>query len=136
MLVLLGERSQQNSYFKHVIATYLYATGASRQAISVTAHLGLSSSYTTIAAGSTTEYQLCDSETRAGAPPNGKHHTVLTRDDLNFKTGGRATLTIVSDYSQSDSEAAIDGSDSAIQSDADTESEEDIPLSKVRLTNV
>ncbi|KAI0814766.1 hypothetical protein BC629DRAFT_1435903 [Irpex lacteus] len=52
MLTLLGERSQQNSYFKHVIATYLYATGASRQALSVIAHLGISSSYPTIAAGS------------------------------------------------------------------------------------
>lgn len=52
MLTLLGERSQQNSYFKHVIATYLYATGASRQALSVIAHPGISSSYPTIAAGS------------------------------------------------------------------------------------
>lgn len=51
MLSLLGERNQRNSYFKHIVALYLYATGASRQAISVAAHLGFSSSYPTIAAG-------------------------------------------------------------------------------------
>lgn len=51
MLVLLGERSQRNSYFKHIISLYLYATGASRQAISVAAHLGVGSAYSTITSG-------------------------------------------------------------------------------------
>ncbi|KAI0083396.1 hypothetical protein BDY19DRAFT_910623 [Irpex rosettiformis] len=57
LLILLGERSQQNSYFKHIIAMYLYATGASRQTISVAAHLGVSSSYTAIAASNVTDLE-------------------------------------------------------------------------------
>lgn len=49
LLDLLGERSQNNSYGKHVIGLYLYATGISRQSLSVLSHLGLCSSYTTLA---------------------------------------------------------------------------------------
>ncbi|KZV77056.1 hypothetical protein PENSPDRAFT_730775 [Peniophora sp. CONT] len=46
---LLSNRSQKNSYTRHVIGLYLYASGASRQQISVFNHLGLSTSYVTIA---------------------------------------------------------------------------------------
>ncbi|OJT07079.1 hypothetical protein TRAPUB_2111 [Trametes pubescens] len=49
MLTLLRSRSQKNSYVNHVLGLYLYATGAQRQVISVLSHLGLSSSYQTIA---------------------------------------------------------------------------------------
>ncbi|KAH9934407.1 hypothetical protein B0H21DRAFT_77941 [Amylocystis lapponica] len=45
---LLGERSQNNSYMKHVLGLYLYATGAQRQVLSVLSHLGLCSSYPTL----------------------------------------------------------------------------------------
>lgn len=45
---LLGERSQNNSYIKHVLGLYLYATGAQRQVLSVLSHLGLCSSYPTL----------------------------------------------------------------------------------------
>ncbi|KZT69353.1 hypothetical protein DAEQUDRAFT_646439, partial [Daedalea quercina L-15889] len=46
---LLGERSQRNSYGRHVLGLYLYATGAQRQTISVLSRMGVCSSYTTIA---------------------------------------------------------------------------------------
>ncbi|PSS33977.1 hypothetical protein PHLCEN_2v1985 [Hermanssonia centrifuga] len=49
LLLLLGERSQANSYSKHVIGLYLYATGAQRQVISVLNSLGICSSYPTLA---------------------------------------------------------------------------------------
>ncbi len=49
LLLLLGERSQANSYGKHVIELYLYATGAQRQVISVLNSLGICSSYPTLA---------------------------------------------------------------------------------------
>ena len=52
--MLLGERSQQNSYSKHVVGLYLYASGAQRQNIGVLAHLGVSSSYPMIAGSSRT----------------------------------------------------------------------------------
>ncbi|KAH9921532.1 uncharacterized protein BXZ73DRAFT_91794 [Epithele typhae] len=45
---LLGERSQKNSLIKHINALYFYATGTSRQSISVASALGICSSYTTI----------------------------------------------------------------------------------------
>ncbi|KAF7795491.1 hypothetical protein EIP86_006653 [Pleurotus ostreatoroseus] len=48
-LTLLGERSQRNSYMKHVMGLYLYASGAQRQVISVCSSLEVSSSYQTIA---------------------------------------------------------------------------------------
>ncbi|KAH9003933.1 hypothetical protein EDB83DRAFT_2237225 [Lactarius deliciosus] len=49
ILNLLGARSQKNSYARHVMGLYLYSTGATRQQISVTNHLGLSVSYVTLA---------------------------------------------------------------------------------------
>ncbi|KAJ3555923.1 hypothetical protein NM688_g2309 [Phlebia brevispora] len=49
ILTMLGERSQRNSYAKHIVGLYLYATGAQRQAISVLASLGVCSSYPTLA---------------------------------------------------------------------------------------
>ena len=52
--MLLGEQSQQNSYSKHVVGLYLYASGAQRQNIGVLAHLGVSSSYPMIAGSSST----------------------------------------------------------------------------------
>ncbi|KAI0078045.1 hypothetical protein K474DRAFT_1674371 [Panus rudis PR-1116 ss-1] len=48
LLLLLGERSQQNNYAKHVLSLYLYASGAQRQVISVLSKLGLCSSYTAL----------------------------------------------------------------------------------------
>ncbi|PSS05364.1 hypothetical protein PHLCEN_2v3920 [Hermanssonia centrifuga] len=48
-LTLLGERSQKNSYTKHTLGLYLYATGAQCQVISVLSSLGVCSSYSTIA---------------------------------------------------------------------------------------
>ena len=49
MVDLLGERSQNNSFVKHVLGLYLYATGAQRQLISVLSSLGICSSYPSIA---------------------------------------------------------------------------------------
>ncbi|KAI4520861.1 hypothetical protein K525DRAFT_270399 [Schizophyllum commune Loenen D] len=46
--LLLGERSQYNSWFRHVFGLYLYSQGASRQLITVLNHLGISMSYVTI----------------------------------------------------------------------------------------
>ncbi|KAI0763972.1 hypothetical protein BD413DRAFT_483338 [Trametes elegans] len=42
---LLRARSQRNNYIGQVMGLYLYATGSSRQVISVVSHLGLSCSY-------------------------------------------------------------------------------------------
>lgn len=54
MSILLGARSQMNSYTRYVVGLYLYATGSQCQVFSVLSHLGLSTSYTTLA-GSGTE---------------------------------------------------------------------------------
>ncbi|KAH9910452.1 uncharacterized protein BXZ73DRAFT_83560 [Epithele typhae] len=56
---LLGERSQKNSLIKHINALYFYATGTSRQSISVASALGICSSYTTIV-GSTKVHRSFD----------------------------------------------------------------------------
>ncbi|KAI0651871.1 hypothetical protein C8Q79DRAFT_897275 [Trametes meyenii] len=49
MVNLLGERSQNNSYVRHILGLYLYATGAQRQVLSVLSTLGFCSSYPSIA---------------------------------------------------------------------------------------
>ncbi|KAH9842929.1 uncharacterized protein C8Q71DRAFT_698962, partial [Rhodofomes roseus] len=49
LMGLLGERSQRNSYGRHVVGLYLYASGAQRQSISILSHMGVCSSYTTLA---------------------------------------------------------------------------------------
>lgn len=46
---LLGERSQLNSYKKHIFGLFAYASGATRQMISVMNMMGVSSSYPTLA---------------------------------------------------------------------------------------
>ncbi|KAH9896145.1 uncharacterized protein BXZ73DRAFT_111846 [Epithele typhae] len=51
---LLGERSQNNSLLKHIMGLYLFASGASRQTITVLASLGICSSYAAIAGSSKT----------------------------------------------------------------------------------
>ena len=48
-VILPGERSQKNSYMRHIIGLYLYLIGVSRQQISVLNHLGLSISYAILA---------------------------------------------------------------------------------------
>uniref|UniRef100_D8PYY4 DUF6589 domain-containing protein n=1 Tax=Schizophyllum commune (strain H4-8 / FGSC 9210) TaxID=578458 RepID=D8PYY4_SCHCM len=47
--MLLGERSQHNSWFQHVFGLYLYTQGASRQLITVLNHMSVSVSYATLA---------------------------------------------------------------------------------------
>ncbi|KAH9940490.1 uncharacterized protein BXZ73DRAFT_42703 [Epithele typhae] len=54
LIDLLGERSQNNSLLKHIIGLYLFASGASRQTITVLASLGICSSYAAIAGSSKT----------------------------------------------------------------------------------
>ncbi|KAH9847420.1 hypothetical protein C2E23DRAFT_741772 [Lenzites betulinus] len=49
MTILLRARSQRNSYAAQIMGLYLYATGSSRQVISVMSHVGLSSSYQMLA---------------------------------------------------------------------------------------
>ncbi len=49
ILDLLGERSQANSYVKHLFGLYLYTSGAQRQVISVLNSLGKCSSYPALA---------------------------------------------------------------------------------------
>lgn len=49
MFILLGARSQKNSWIRHILGLYLYSTGATRQQISVLNHLGLVVSYVTLA---------------------------------------------------------------------------------------
>ncbi|KAH9929201.1 uncharacterized protein B0H18DRAFT_1154576 [Fomitopsis serialis] len=49
LMTLLSERSQKNSYGRHIVGLYLYASGAQRQNISVLSQIGICSSYTTIA---------------------------------------------------------------------------------------
>lgn len=49
LFILLGARSQKNSWIRHILGLYLYSTGATRQQISVLNHLGLVVSYVTLA---------------------------------------------------------------------------------------
>ena len=46
---LLGQRSQQNSWLKHLFGLYLFATGTQRQTIAVLSSWGVCSSYSTLA---------------------------------------------------------------------------------------
>ena len=46
---LLGERSQNNSYVKHIFSIWLYASAAQRQVMSVLSRLGFCSSYSSVA---------------------------------------------------------------------------------------
>nr|VWO97743.1 Pre-mRNA-splicing ATP-dependent RNA helicase PRP28 (EC [Ganoderma boninense] len=48
MVSLLGERSQNNSFVKHMMSIYMYASGTSRQLITILANLGWCSSYPSI----------------------------------------------------------------------------------------
>ena len=48
MVSLLGERSQNNSFVKHMLSLYMYASGTSRQLITILANLGWCSSYPSI----------------------------------------------------------------------------------------
>ncbi|KAH9836596.1 uncharacterized protein C8Q71DRAFT_707708 [Rhodofomes roseus] len=66
LMSLLGERSQNNSYAKHVVGLYLYASGAQRQTISVLSHIGICSSYTSIAGTSSTTRDHPDASTDPG----------------------------------------------------------------------
>jgi hypothetical protein len=45
---MLGEHSQRNSYMQNIMSLYLYASGASRQIISVLGRLGQTVSYVTV----------------------------------------------------------------------------------------
>lgn len=47
-LSCIGEYSHANNYSKRIMALYLYATGAQRQAITVLSTIGLSESYTNL----------------------------------------------------------------------------------------
>lgn len=48
LTVLLGTRSQRNSFARHLVGLYLYTSGAQRQVFNVLSHLGISCSYPTI----------------------------------------------------------------------------------------
>ena len=67
-VILLGERSQKNSYMRHIIRLYLYSTGASRQQIGVLNHLGLGVSYTTLARRGHKNDNLDNAKARRLAP--------------------------------------------------------------------
>ncbi|KAH9896144.1 uncharacterized protein BXZ73DRAFT_63062 [Epithele typhae] len=64
---LLGERSQNNSLLKHIMGLYLFASGASRQTITVLASLGICSSYAAIAGSSKTSSDVTPHAERARA---------------------------------------------------------------------
>ncbi|KAH9832850.1 uncharacterized protein C8Q71DRAFT_878441, partial [Rhodofomes roseus] len=49
-LICLSARSQKNNYARHIFGLYAYASGAKRQMIELLSHLGLCSSYNTLAA--------------------------------------------------------------------------------------
>lgn len=116
MLILLGERSQQNSYFKHIIALYLYATGASRQAISVTAHLGVGSSYATIAAEGDkargSQFVISESTSKHATDLEGSHDTNNDTSPLATSLGSEPLQS----EAQSIAVASDDNSDSGAES--------------------
>ncbi|KAJ2987234.1 hypothetical protein NUW54_g9486 [Trametes sanguinea] len=94
LTVLLRARSQRNSYAGQVMGLYLYATGASRQVISVLSHVGLSGSYQMLAG---THHR---SEPRAGKtypsttlPQDSSSSTYGKLPTLNGKTS-RLTLAL------------------------------------------
>ncbi|KAH9840190.1 uncharacterized protein C8Q71DRAFT_746208 [Rhodofomes roseus] len=96
LMGLLAERSQQNSYGRHVLGLYLYATGAQRQCISILSHLGICSSYTAI----------------AGTP--GSRTAAMLKSQVNG----------AEDSSDEESEKA-EGSDSGSESESSSESSSD-----------
>ena len=70
ILGLLGQQSQNNSFVKHMLGLYLYATGAQHQLISILTNLGLCSSYVSIAGGM--QSPLVDNGAPPAAPPPDK----------------------------------------------------------------
>ncbi|KAI0075557.1 hypothetical protein K474DRAFT_1599581 [Panus rudis PR-1116 ss-1] len=81
LLLLLGERSQQNNYAKHVLSLYLYASGAQRQIISVLSKIGLCSSYTALN-GDTRE----DEDAPPRIPSCGRGVGLINRLAINQRT--------------------------------------------------
>lgn len=68
MSILLGVRSQRNSYARHVVGLYLYASGAQRQVFSVLSHLGLSCSYPSLVGSGTQSANNVDAVSEQGQP--------------------------------------------------------------------
>ncbi|KAH9907659.1 uncharacterized protein B0H18DRAFT_898221, partial [Fomitopsis serialis] len=102
LMSLLGERSQNNSYAKHVVGLYLYASGAQRQTISVLSHIGLCSSYTSIAGTSSTIRNPPNTSTdpgdldggRASIPPSERRAGLLRRLSEACRSSARAQVRI------------------------------------------
>lgn len=93
--MLLGERNQQNSWPQKVLALYLYATGASRQNISVTAHCGLSASYTTIAGSKKAAKSLL--QTTSGAKLNESPRGEEGGEEVDSEDEGDSDSSVESD---------------------------------------
>ncbi|KAI0687401.1 hypothetical protein BC835DRAFT_1286604 [Cytidiella melzeri] len=66
ILQLLGQRSQQNSWSKHLFGLYLYATGTQRQTISVLSTWGVCSSYSTVAGSQAKSTSSHDNKSKKG----------------------------------------------------------------------
>lgn len=68
--ILLGVRSQRNSFARQLVGLYLYTSGAQRQVFNVLSHLGISCSYPTIVGQGTLKQKTHRSESETPQVPN------------------------------------------------------------------
>ncbi|KAI0350723.1 hypothetical protein OH77DRAFT_1514255 [Trametes cingulata] len=120
MTDLLGERSQNNSYVKHVLGLYLYATGAQRQIISVLSNLGFCSSYPSIA-GSRGSMQT------EGVSEDASEELSVEAKDAGVGTGeGSSTATAQMDGDDSDEDDDPDWLEDAPDNQEDEQDEREV----------
>ncbi len=121
MAGLLSERSQNNSFIKHVVGLYLYATGAQRQTISVLSSLNMCSTYPSIA-GSGRTNELRDTSTT-------ENHKGQTN-----KAGSTAETTLLDLDAGSDADdpdwmpdESVDGDLTSEYNDSEDDEDEELP---------
>ncbi|KAH9839465.1 uncharacterized protein C8Q71DRAFT_821461 [Rhodofomes roseus] len=83
MLTLVA-RSQKNNYARHIFGLYAYASGAKRQMIELLSHLGLCSSYNTLAANLGILKRLSDACRRAARANASSRLVAFVYDNINI----------------------------------------------------
>ncbi|KAI0806298.1 hypothetical protein BC629DRAFT_1486786 [Irpex lacteus] len=107
LLDLLGQRSQQNSWSKHLFGLYLFATGTQRQTIAVLSSWGVCSSYSTLAGTQTS------AKSKEESPAND--------EKTNLEIGSETTPATPGDISHDILEVVDDDVEGPEQSESESE---------------
>ncbi|TFY52109.1 hypothetical protein EVJ58_g10195 [Rhodofomes roseus] len=118
LMTLLAERSQKNSYGRHIIGLYLYASGAQRQNLSVLSRIGLCSSYTSIAGTSVArkvtapESSPASSSSESGASDSQSESSSEDKSESSSESeSGSSSESESESSSESESESTSDSDD-------------------------